>query len=103
MVRQGRADGREGPTRQIGRHFAVFAGRNPFLPQPRTYGPRVWPWLLAPRLAVFETTAQIGVGVDQVYRATDTKLKRQVAINLTMPYGRILTYFCRFLGLGSPP
>ena len=33
------------------------------------------------RLGVYEITAQIGEGgMGQVYRATDTKLKRQVAI-----------------------
>jgi serine/threonine protein kinase len=38
---------------------------------------------LAPgtRLGPYEVTAQIGVGgMGEVYRATDTKLKRQVAI-----------------------
>jgi serine/threonine protein kinase len=33
------------------------------------------------RLGVYEVTAQIGEGgMGQVYRATDTKLKRQVSI-----------------------
>jgi len=35
------------------------------------------------RLSVYEVTAQIGEGgMGQVFRATDTKLKRQVAINV---------------------
>ncbi|HEV2985997.1 MAG TPA: protein kinase [Vicinamibacterales bacterium] len=43
---------------------------------------------LAPgtRLGVYEVTAQIGAGgMGQVYRATDTKLKRQVAIKILPP------------------
>ena len=43
---------------------------------------------LAPgtRLGVYEVTAQIGVGgMGEVYRATDTKLKRQVAIKVLPP------------------
>jgi eukaryotic-like serine/threonine-protein kinase len=35
------------------------------------------------RLGVYDVTAQIGEGgMGQVYRATDTKLKRQVAIKI---------------------
>jgi RIO-like serine/threonine protein kinase len=35
------------------------------------------------RLGIYEVTAQIGQGgMGQVYRATDTKLKRQVAIKI---------------------
>src|SRR5207253_1458652 len=38
------------------------------------------------RLGVYEVTAQIGKGgMGQVYRATDTKLKRQVAIKVLPP------------------
>jgi tetratricopeptide (TPR) repeat protein len=38
------------------------------------------------RLGVYQTTAQIGEGgMGQVYRATDTKLKRQVAIKILPP------------------
>jgi serine/threonine protein kinase len=38
------------------------------------------------RLGVYEVTAQIGVGgMGEVYRATDTKLKRQVAIKILPP------------------
>ena len=38
------------------------------------------------RLGVYEVTAQIGEGgMGQVYRATDTKLKRQVAIKMLPP------------------
>ena len=38
------------------------------------------------RLGPYELTAQIGVGgMGEVYRATDTKLKRQVAIKIIPP------------------
>src|SRR5687767_4990724 len=38
------------------------------------------------RLGVYEVTAQIGQGgMGEVYRATDTKLKRQVAIKILPP------------------
>src|SRR5512132_2293974 len=38
------------------------------------------------RLGVYEVTAQIGEGgMGQVYRATDTKLKRQVAVKILPP------------------
>jgi eukaryotic-like serine/threonine-protein kinase len=38
------------------------------------------------RLGVYEVTAQIGEGgMGQLYRATDTKLKRQVAIKILPP------------------
>src|SRR5437763_16861424 len=38
------------------------------------------------RLGVYEISAQIGEGgMGQVYRATDTKLKRQVAIKILPP------------------
>jgi serine/threonine protein kinase len=41
---------------------------------------------LGTRLGVYEITAQIGEGgMGQVYRATDTKLKRQVAIKILPP------------------
>jgi serine/threonine protein kinase len=43
---------------------------------------------LAPgtRLGAYEVTAQIGEGgMGQVFRATDTKLKRQVAIKILPP------------------
>jgi serine/threonine protein kinase len=38
------------------------------------------------RLGLYEVTAQIGEGgMGQMYRATDTKLKRQVAIKVLPP------------------
>ncbi len=40
------------------------------------------PLTVGTRLGVYEVTAQIGEGgMGQVYRATDTKLKRDVAVN----------------------
>ena len=51
----------------------------------RIIGP---PLVLTPgtRLGVYQVTAQIGEGgMGQVYRATDTKLKRQVAIKILPP------------------
>jgi len=37
------------------------------------------------RLGVYEVTAQIGVGgIGEVYRATDTRLKRQVAVKILL-------------------
>jgi eukaryotic-like serine/threonine-protein kinase len=43
--------------------------------------------ILGTRLGVYEVTAQIGEGgMGQVYRATDTKLKRQVAIKILPPW-----------------
>ena len=42
------------------------------------------------RLGVYVITAQIGEGgMGQVYRATDTKLKRQVAIKILPPAVRL--------------
>ena len=41
---------------------------------------------LGTRLGLYEVTAQIGVGgMGEVYRATDTNLKRQVAIKVFPP------------------
>lgn len=38
------------------------------------------------RLGVYDVTAQIGEGgMGQVYQATDTKLKRQVAVKILSP------------------
>ena len=51
------------------------------------------------RLGVYEVTAQIGEGgMGQVYRATDTKLKRQVAIKILPPSGRRITIDSRAFG-----
>ncbi len=47
------------------------------------YRPRPMPVLPGSRLGVYEVTAQIGEGgKGQVYRATDTSLKRQVALKV---------------------
>ena len=44
------------------------------------------------RLGVYEVTAQIGEGgMGQVYRATDKKLKRQVAIKIFRPRSGLTT------------
>ena len=51
----------------------------PYNPQPLTLTPGT-------RLGPYEVTAQIGVGgMGEVYRATDTKLKRQIAIKILPP------------------
>ena len=52
------------------------------------------PLALSPgtRLGVYEVTAQIGEGgMGQVYRATDTRLKRQVAIKILPPHWPLTT------------
>ena len=42
------------------------------------------------RLGPYEVTAQIGVGgIGEVYRATDTKLKREVAVKYLGPSARV--------------
>jgi len=44
------------------------------------------PLIPGARLGVYEVTAQIGAGgMGEVYRATDTKLKRQVAVKILPP------------------
>ncbi len=44
---------------------------------------------LGTRIGVYEITAQIGAGgMGEVYRATDTKLKRPVAIKVLPPWPR---------------
>src|SRR6266446_1670763 len=50
------------------------------------YNPEELALTLGTRHGVYEVTAQIGEGgMGQVYRATDTKLKRQVAIKILPP------------------
>ena len=50
---------------------------------PRPYNPPVLSLTPGTRLGPYEVTAQIGVGgMGEVYRATDTKLKRAVAIKV---------------------
>ena len=66
----------------------VFARRDPKLNRDhsRPYNPLRLALIPGTRLGVYEVTAQIGEGgMGQVYRATDTKLKRQVAIKILPP------------------
>ena len=57
-----------------------------FLRESRPYNPQRLALTPGTRLGVYEVTAQIGEGgMGQVYRATDTKLKRQVAIKILPP------------------
>ena len=70
----------------MARHSGVTEGESP----PHGRSDRIIALLLAltpgTRLGVYEITAQIGEGgMGQVYRATDTKLKRQVAIKILPP------------------
>ena len=69
----------------MGRHFGV---RGPIPPRTvaQPYNPQNLALSPGTRLGVYEVTAQIGEGgMGQVYRATDTKLKRQVAIKILPP------------------
>ncbi len=49
------------------------------------------------RLGVYDITAQTGVGgMGEVYRATDTNLKRQVAIRCSRPLSLVMRILARF-------
>ncbi len=71
----------------IGKSNVIWSRSNPVRP---AVPPRIitLPLALTPgtRLGVYEIIAQIGeCGMGQVYRATDTKLKLQVAIKILPP------------------
>jgi serine/threonine protein kinase len=60
--------------------------RNPAPQVLRLYNPNRLALNPGTRIGVYEVSAQIGAGgMGQVFRATDTKLKRQVAIKILPP------------------
>ena len=70
------------PPGASGRHFAVDQDY-PLCAAARPYNPTALALTPGTRLGPYEVTAQIGVGgMGEVYRATDTNLKRQVAIKV---------------------